>query len=66
MADRGCDDACGCAVPCPGDDACRCSSGRGEVRHSVCRCGDHCSCNPCTCGRTVRRPTVGREACTAA
>ncbi|CAL9752831.1 unnamed protein product [Musa acuminata subsp. burmannicoides] len=42
MADRGCDDACGCAVPCPGDDTCRCSARRGEVRHSLCRRGDHC------------------------
>ncbi|CAL9092730.1 unnamed protein product [Musa textilis] len=23
MADRGCNNGCGCAVPCPGGDACR-------------------------------------------
>ncbi|KQJ97624.1 EC protein I/II [Brachypodium distachyon] len=51
----GCDDKCGCAVPCPGGATCRCTrSGAGASagqQHTTCGCGEHCGCNPCACGR---------------
>ncbi|KQK23828.1 EC protein I/II [Brachypodium distachyon] len=57
-----CDHKCGCIVPCPGGAACRCagkqSSGGVPVPvntaaacHTMCSCGEHCSCSPCSCGR---------------
>ncbi|THU73473.1 hypothetical protein C4D60_Mb04t23210 [Musa balbisiana] len=75
MADRGCNNACGCVVPCPGGNACRCSTGGGgEVQHTLCTCGDHCNCNPCACGGATAagkasctcRPNCGCAACSAA
>nr|BEP30522.1 metallothionein type 4 [Avena sativa] len=52
----GCDDKCGCAVPCPGGRDCRCASARSggggaAGEHTTCTCGEHCGCNPCACGR---------------
>nr|AAS78805.1 class II metallothionein-like protein [Oryza sativa Japonica Group] len=57
----GCDDKCGCAVPCPGGTGCRCASSARSSGgdHTTCSCGDHCGCNPCRCGRESQ-PT-GRE-----
>ncbi|CAM0956330.1 unnamed protein product [Alopecurus aequalis] len=48
----GCDDKCGCAVPCPGGRDCRCTSARSgaSAEHTTCTCGEHCGCNPCACG----------------
>ncbi|EPS71482.1 hypothetical protein M569_03288 [Genlisea aurea] len=44
-----CNDQCGCAMPCPGGEACKCSeSGR---QSTLCPCGEHCACNPCTCAK---------------
>ncbi|KAJ4715835.1 EC metallothionein-like protein [Melia azedarach] len=48
-----CNDTCGCPTPCPGGPACRCASRAGtEIEHKRCSCGEHCSCNPCTCTKT--------------
>ncbi|MED6118360.1 Metallothionein-like protein 4B [Stylosanthes scabra] len=51
----GCNDRCGCSVPCPGGSTCRCASGSegGGTQHLTCSCGEHCECNPCTCPKTV-------------
>ncbi|URE25186.1 hypothetical protein MUK42_18337, partial [Musa troglodytarum] len=37
--------------------------GREGATHSLCTCGEHCSCNPCACGRSgsLRWP-AGRRA----
>ncbi|GJN20018.1 hypothetical protein PR202_gb07341 [Eleusine coracana subsp. coracana] len=58
----GCDDKCGCAVPCPGGTDCRCTSrtaAGGQREHTTCQCGEHCECTPCTCGRAMM--PSGRE-----
>ncbi|KAG0457002.1 hypothetical protein HPP92_021839 [Vanilla planifolia] len=66
---RSCDETCGCSVPCPGGDQCRCRTteeGAGGVVHSLCECGEHCSCNPCTCGMSTGGALQGtrRGSCT--
>ncbi|XP_038876665.1 metallothionein-like protein 4A [Benincasa hispida] len=49
---RTCNQSCGCAVPCPGGNACRCATATapapagGEMAHRRCPCGEHCGCNP--------------------
>ncbi|XP_030461309.1 metallothionein-like protein 4B [Syzygium oleosum] len=72
MADRsgttaGCNDRCGCPNPCPGRDACRCTSiskasGRDEA-HKRCTCGEHCGCNPCSCAKAWAATGTGRLHC---
>ncbi|XP_031383086.1 metallothionein-like protein 4A [Punica granatum] len=73
MADRretamaGCNDQCGCPSPCPGGDACRCAtkeSTAGGADHKKCPCGEHCSCNPCTCEKSQASSGSGRPSCT--
>ncbi|XP_011040934.1 PREDICTED: EC protein homolog 2-like [Populus euphratica] len=71
----GCNDECGCPVPCPGgtshnilpDNAYRCSSMKatsGEgAGHNKCSCGEHCGCNPGTCPRSVVTTGVGKAYC---
>ncbi|XP_031484401.1 EC protein homolog [Nymphaea colorata] len=66
MADTGskCDDKCGCPYPCPGGPSCRCAAGElgagpTTVRHSYCKCGDHCSCTPCECVRAAGGSATG-------
>ncbi|CAA0823211.1 EC protein homolog 2 [Striga hermonthica] len=60
-----CDDRCGCPSPCPGGTTCRCVSG-GEgvssMEHKQCTCGEHCGCNPCTCGKIESQGT-GKAFC---
>ncbi|KAK6916822.1 Plant EC metallothionein-like protein, family 15 [Dillenia turbinata] len=61
----GCNDRCGCAVPCPGGLACRCGgTARGETtaEHKKCSCGEHCGCNPCSCGK-IATAGVGGAFC---
>ncbi|KAK1262279.1 hypothetical protein QJS04_geneDACA018986 [Acorus gramineus] len=48
----GCNEPCGCPTPCDGGNTCRCTGG-SEAEHAVCKCGEHCSCNPCTCEKGV-------------
>ncbi|KAI3441153.1 uncharacterized protein J3R85_002386 [Psidium guajava] len=49
-----CNDRCGCPHPCPGGASCRCTTSGGDAEgrmdHKKCSCGDHCGCNPCSCG----------------
>ncbi|KAH7664290.1 Plant EC metallothionein-like protein family 15 protein [Dioscorea alata] len=73
---KKCDEACGCDVPCPGGHRCRCvttdaplvgsTAGVGTTgfRHVTCSCGEHCSCSPCTCGRSSVSVGTGRGSCT--
>ncbi|GMN50106.1 hypothetical protein TIFTF001_019272 [Ficus carica] len=74
MADRAaglkicCDEKCGCALPCPGGLACGCTTGETTTsgsgdEHMKCSCGQHCGCNPCTCGLRVITPEVGKAYC---
>ncbi|KAE8008893.1 hypothetical protein FH972_005363 [Carpinus fangiana] len=61
-----CDDRCGCAVPCPGGETCRCTSTgvtASGAEHKTCGCGEHCGCNPCTCPNRVSGSTTGRSSC---
>ncbi|KAJ0967775.1 hypothetical protein J5N97_024692 [Dioscorea zingiberensis] len=70
MADRGtrvCDELCGCEVPCPGGARCICGTTAATTtagQHVTCSCGEHCSCNPCTCERSTARVGTGRGSCT--
>ncbi|KAH6811997.1 Plant EC metallothionein-like protein [Perilla frutescens var. frutescens] len=61
-----CNDRCGCPSPCPGGMSCRCTSGGGDaastVDHKQCSCGEHCSCNPCTCSKSTTKGT-GKAFC---
>ncbi|KAK1653355.1 hypothetical protein QYE76_071160 [Lolium multiflorum] len=61
-----CDDKCGCALPCAGKSS---SGGAVPVNpaaavHTMCTCGEHCSCNPCSCGRLGTGDGAGRADCT--
>ncbi|CAI0471345.1 unnamed protein product [Linum tenue] len=63
----GCNAICGCPVPCPGGNACRCrtadttkTAGDG---HNKCSCGEHCGCNPCTCQKAGVSTGVGKAHC---
>ncbi|KMT01557.1 hypothetical protein BVRB_9g215580 [Beta vulgaris subsp. vulgaris] len=59
----GCNDACGCPYPCPGDVTCRCTTtSGGEMEHKKCSCGEHCGCNPCTCSKAEIKGT-GKAFC---
>ncbi|EOX98894.1 Plant EC metallothionein-like protein [Theobroma cacao] len=60
-----CDERCGCPSPCPGGVACRCASGdTSEVDgHRRCSCGEHCSCNPCSCTNAVAGTGIGKAFC---
>uniref|UniRef100_A0A7N2L4K8 Uncharacterized protein n=1 Tax=Quercus lobata TaxID=97700 RepID=A0A7N2L4K8_QUELO len=52
VSGMGCNDKCGCTVPCPGGVSCRCSSKDSTAsggEHKTCTCGQHCGCNPCSC-----------------
>ncbi|KAK1261324.1 hypothetical protein QJS04_geneDACA001392 [Acorus gramineus] len=55
----GCNEPCGCPTPCDGGNTCRCTGG-SEAEHAVCKCGENCSCNPCTCEKVA---TVGKASC---
>ncbi|XP_022897381.1 metallothionein-like protein 4B [Olea europaea var. sylvestris] len=59
-----CDDRCGCPSPCPGGTACRCVSAEdvSSMEHKLCSCGEHCSCNICTCSKSEVTAT-GRAFC---
>ncbi|KAL6848812.1 hypothetical protein ACP4OV_021395 [Aristida adscensionis] len=62
----GCDEKCGCPMPCPGGAACKCklppqqplppmkiigsAASAAHGEDSTCRCGEHCECSPCMCG----------------
>nr|AAT45001.1 metallothionein [Xerophyta humilis] len=66
MADvKKCDETCGCPVPCSLDTACKCSveSGNAASRHATCTCGEHCSCNPCSCGKVPIGVQAGKGSC---
>uniref|UniRef100_A0A7N0UNF3 Metallothionein n=1 Tax=Kalanchoe fedtschenkoi TaxID=63787 RepID=A0A7N0UNF3_KALFE len=65
MADRSkkseCNEGCGCPVPCPGGNTCKCEAGRAPgggasafVHAKDCPCGDRCTCNPCKCNDAER------------
>ncbi|KAI4375796.1 hypothetical protein MLD38_013622 [Melastoma candidum] len=60
----GCNQHCGCPVPCPGGNSCRCPTGEAGagIDHVTCQCGEHCGCNPCTCEKTSTAGT-GRANC---
>ncbi|XP_030552699.1 metallothionein-like protein 4B [Rhodamnia argentea] len=64
--DAACDERCGCPYPCSGGASCRCATSGGEAEgrmdHKKCPCGDHCGCNPCSCGLVVAVGT-GRANC---
>ncbi|CAA7050830.1 unnamed protein product [Microthlaspi erraticum] len=71
MADTGkgssgasCNDLCGCPAPCPGGESCRMSEASGgDQVHNMCPCGEHCSCNPCTCSKN-QTSAKGKALCT--
>ncbi|KAF8013234.1 hypothetical protein BT93_I1178 [Corymbia citriodora subsp. variegata] len=62
-----CDDRCGCPSPCPGGTSCRCATSGAEagggMGHKKCSCGDHCGCNPCSCGSATAATGTGRANC---
>ncbi|XP_023872999.2 metallothionein-like protein 4A [Quercus suber] len=74
-----CNETCGCPVPCPGSVlvemqyVCnvimnRCtttsvSSTTAKDDHMTCSCGEHCSCNPCTCPKNVQTMGTGSAFC---
>ncbi|KAL5858633.1 hypothetical protein ACOSQ3_006091 [Xanthoceras sorbifolium] len=59
-----CNDSCGCPVPCPGALACKCSSKTASrYDHKQCSCGEHCRCNPCSCGKNQATDTTGKGRC---
>ncbi|KAF5751001.1 putative EC protein III [Tripterygium wilfordii] len=61
-----CNDRCGCPTPCPGGLGCGCRSSESTLtgeEHRKCSCGEHCGCNPCTCGRNVELSGTGKAVC---
>ncbi|XWS39678.1 hypothetical protein CRYUN_Cryun18bG0075500 [Craigia yunnanensis] len=60
-----CDERCGCPSPRPDGLACRCASGDTSEAdgHGQCSCGEHCSCNPCSCVNAVAGIGIGKAFC---
>ncbi|KAK7851315.1 ec protein iii [Quercus suber] len=66
VSGMGCNDKCGCTVPCPGGVSCRCSSKDSTMsggEHKTCTCGQHCGCNPCSCPESAEAGGAGRGSC---